>query len=99
MGLHHPMSQESRQLMTMEGTLLQKLVAAGGLAIAIVAGGPIKAVAASAIRPLVASHGVVSAVVKRDLCHGKGIGTRTCYTCCRTYGLSASRCLRNCRKD
>ena len=30
-------------------------------------------------------------------CQGKGAGTRACYTCCRAHGLSASRCLRNCR--
>ena len=85
--------------MTMEGTLLQKLFAAGAIVMAIIAGGTTKAAPASVIRTLVASHGIVSAVRKRDLCHGKGIGTRACYTCCRTHGLSASRCLRNCRKD
>ena len=31
------------------------------------------------------------------LCQGKGAGTRACYTCCRTHGFAASRCLRNCR--
>src|SRR6516164_4873198 len=34
---------------------------------------------------------------KRDHCRGKVAGTRACYTCCRTHGVSASRCLRNCR--
>src|SRR5262245_61207788 len=34
----------------------------------------------------------------RPACHGKGAGTRRCYICCRTHGLSASRCLRNCRQ-
>jgi len=32
------------------------------------------------------------------LCKGKGAGTRACYNCCRAHGLSASRCLRNCRR-
>jgi len=34
---------------------------------------------------------------RRDPCRGKVAGTRVCYTCCRAHGLSASRCLRNCR--
>jgi hypothetical protein len=34
----------------------------------------------------------------RQVCRGKRAGTRACYTCCRTHGLSASRCLRNCRQ-
>jgi hypothetical protein len=32
----------------------------------------------------------------REVCRGKRAGTRTCYSCCRANGLSASRCLRNC---
>ena len=34
----------------------------------------------------------------REPCRGKRAGTRACYTCCRAHGLSASRCLRNCRQ-
>jgi hypothetical protein len=34
----------------------------------------------------------------REVCRGKRAGTRACYSCCRANGLSASRCLRNCRQ-
>ena len=34
----------------------------------------------------------------RDHCRGKVAGTRACYSCCRAHQLSASRCLRNCRR-
>jgi hypothetical protein len=39
-----------------------------------------------------------SSLPYRAVCSGKGAGTRACYTCCRTHGLSASRCLRRCRQ-
>jgi hypothetical protein len=39
-----------------------------------------------------------STVHYRQVCRGKRAGTRACYTCCRHNGLSASRCLRNCRQ-
>jgi len=32
----------------------------------------------------------------RAVCRGRRAGTRACYSCCRTHGLSASRCLHNC---
>ena len=34
----------------------------------------------------------------REACRGKRAGTRACYICCRAHGLSASRCLRTCRR-
>ena len=86
-------------LMTKEGTRLEKLVASGALVIAIIAAGTAKAAPASTIRRLETSREIVSVVRERDLCSGKGIGTRACSTCCRKHGLSASRCLRNCRND
>jgi len=78
---------------------VQKFVGAGAVGIAIIATGATQAAPASAIRTAVASDGIVSVVRERDLCHGKRVGTRACYNCCRTHGLSASRCLRNCRMD
>jgi hypothetical protein len=53
---------KAASLMPMEGTRLQKLVAAAMLVIAIIALGTAKAAPVSAIRMLVASHGIVSAV-------------------------------------
>src|SRR5262245_64387830 len=51
----------------------------------------------SAILPVIGSERIDVVVRDRELCRGKGLGTRACYDCCRTHGLSASRCLRNCR--
>ena len=62
--------------MTTESTLVQKLVAAGAVGIAIIGVGTTQAAPASAFTTLVASHGIVLVVQIRDLCRRKGVGTR-----------------------
>ena len=75
-----------------ERALIHMIVGSFGITI-VVAGSSYL----SAILPVIGSERIDVVVRDRELCQGKGLGTRACYNCCRTHGLSASRCLRNCR--